>query len=113
MKPILVATLGASTLFAAAGQVCLKLGAQRAASPIDYLNWQIGAGLALYGAGVILWLVALSQAPLSLVYPFTILTFIFVGLGSALILHERTTALTFVGWGVMCLGLVVVQLGGR
>jgi len=111
MSPTIVAALLVSAALAAAGQIFLKLGVAGLTGPIEWINGRTLFGLMLYAAGLVLWLYGLSRAPLHLVYPFAIFTFVLVGLVGMLVLGERPTALTLVGWGVICLGLALVQLG--
>jgi drug/metabolite transporter (DMT)-like permease len=111
MNPTIVAALLVSSALAATGQVFLKLGVGGLAGPIEWVNGRTLFGLFLYAAGLALWLYGLSRAPLHLVYPFAILTFVLVGIVGMIALGERPTTLTLAGWGVICVGLALVQLG--
>ncbi|MDE2383153.1 MAG: hypothetical protein KGO53_00925 [Alphaproteobacteria bacterium] len=99
----------ASTACAASGQLLLKLGANQQESISGYVNPQVFFGLVLYVVGAALWLVALSRLPLMLVYPFTLLTFLLVGAGSAFILHETPGRMLMLGWLIIAAGLAVVS----
>jgi drug/metabolite transporter (DMT)-like permease len=68
-------------------------------------------GLTLYGAGVGLWLYGLSQAPLYMVYTFTMLTFVLVGVLGFLLLGEHPSILVVIGWLVIALGVTIVYFG--
>ncbi|MGH8628979.1 MAG: hypothetical protein ACREYC_28235 [Gammaproteobacteria bacterium] len=83
-SPLLLVLLG--SLLGAAGQVLLKLAATGATSLSDFANVRIAAGFLIYGIGSILWVMALSQLPLSRVYPFTVLTFLVVYVASIALL---------------------------
>jgi undecaprenyl phosphate-alpha-L-ara4N flippase subunit ArnE len=106
----LPALLG-SGILAATGQVLLKIGSDGRIRVIEFLNIAIVAGLACYAAGVVLWLYALSLAPLHLVYPFTMLTFVLVAVASVFILGERPSSVSMIGWFVTLIGIVLVCLG--
>ena len=97
---------------AAAGQVLLKLGVQGHAHALAMVNLRVVGGLALYGLGMLLWLWALAQLPLQVVYPFTMLTLILVFIASILIFGERPSGLICLGWAIVGLGVAVVAYGG-
>ena len=98
----------ASCVLAAAGQVLLKLGSQGAVSLAGYANLRLVAGLALYGASTLLWIVALSRLPLSRVYPFTVLTFVLVYVLSYLCLDESLSPQVLGGGALVLAGLFVI-----
>jgi drug/metabolite transporter (DMT)-like permease len=113
MSPGLLAALIVSATCAAFGQILLKAGATGRAAPLDFLNPSVVGGLALYGLGVALWLFALSKLPLTVVYPFTLLTLGIVAVLGVVLLGERPTPLALAGWAIAALGLCVVWLGSR
>lgn len=92
-----------------AGQLCLKIGASRLIGlSVDLagvtelmrrvlMTPLLLIGLAMYGIGAVLWLLALSRAPLSYVYSFTALTFVLVMISSWLLLGEPIPLLRVVG----------------
>lgn len=98
----------ASTVFAAAGQVFFKLGAANRTALIQFFNPQIVGGGALYFMGAILWVAALSRTPLSVAYPFTALTFVFVYLASAVLFHEHPAPGAIVGVVLVLAGLAAI-----
>ena len=102
--------LVASTLCAAGGQILLKMGAKGQTNLVDFLNSGVFFGLALYLVGTALWLLALSRLPLQVVYPFTLLTFLVVGIGSFFFLHEVPSKGILGGWVLIALGLAVVSV---
>jgi drug/metabolite transporter (DMT)-like permease len=97
---------------AAAGQVLLKLGATGQSTALAMVNPKVLGGLTLYGIGVMIWLWALSQLPLQVVYPFTMLTLILVFIASIVVFGERPSLLLCLGWAVVGCGLVIVALAG-
>jgi drug/metabolite transporter (DMT)-like permease len=111
VKATTIGALLVSAALAALGQIFLKIGVGGLARPLDWVNIKTLFGLLLYAIGLLLWLYGLSRAPLSLVYPFAIFTFVLVGALGVVALGERPTGLTLAGWAVICLGLALTQLG--
>ena len=66
-------------------------------------------GLALYGVGTVLWLFALKQLDLSLVYPFVAISFVLVFLSGILILGEPVSVAKVAGLLLIVTGLVVLS----
>jgi drug/metabolite transporter (DMT)-like permease len=110
MKLYLALTVSAAC--AAAGQVLLKLGANGQSSALAMANTRVLGGLTLYGVGMLIWLWALSQLPLQVVYPFTMLTLILVFIASVVVFGERPNGLIYLGWGVVGLGIAIVAYAG-
>lgn len=98
-------------LLAAMSQLLLKLGVGSQLSLKTFSNAFVIIGLALYFFGSVLWLYGLSRAPMSAVYPFTMLTFVLVGVASIFVLGERPSSQAIAGWGIICGGIAVVYLG--
>jgi multidrug transporter EmrE-like cation transporter len=98
----------AAAAFAAAGQVLFKLGATNRTSLTAFINPQIIGGGVLYLLGAVLWVGALSKAPLSVVYPFTVLTFVLVYVASIFLLGERPTPGALFGVALVLGGLAVI-----
>ncbi len=88
MSVATISMLLASCLLAAVGQLLFRTGAAGRTGIAEFLNPPLLAGLAAYAASTVLWVVALSRAHLALVYPFTLLTFVLVGMGAVFILGE-------------------------
>ncbi|MFC7397694.1 EamA family transporter [Chelatococcus sp. GCM10030263] len=113
MTSSLAFVLTLSSAFAALGQVLLKVGATDRTTLMSFVNGYVALGLAAYGGGVLLWLYGLSRVPLFLVYPFTLLTFVLVGLASIIWFGERPAPISVVGWLTIIVGLVLVYLGAE
>jgi drug/metabolite transporter (DMT)-like permease len=110
---MLYLALCAGALLAAAGQVMLKLGADGRLDALEFVNRHVIAGLAFYGLGMILWLLALARLPLHVVYPFTMLTLGLVFTASIVLFGERPSPLVIAGWCVVSLGVAIVAWGAR
>jgi drug/metabolite transporter (DMT)-like permease len=109
MRVSIYLSLITAALLAGAGQVMFKLGADGRTSLTAFVNAWIVAGLLSYGVGTLLWIYSLSKAPLSLVYPFTALSFVFVYAAGVLLLNEETSPKAAIGVGLVLLGLYLVQ----
>jgi drug/metabolite transporter (DMT)-like permease len=96
-----IAMLLASCLLAAIGQLLFRTGAAGRTGIAEFLNPALLAGLAAYAASTVLWVVALSRAQLALVYPFTLLTFVLVGMGAVFVLGETVNRVVLLGWIVI------------
>jgi drug/metabolite transporter (DMT)-like permease len=101
------------TVCAAAGQIALKLGATGRVGLMEFLNPWIVGGLFLYGLGTVLWIWCLSRLNLTVVYPFTALTFVLVYLAGAIALKEPVTTGAIIGVALIMGGLFLVTYFGR
>ena len=104
------ALLLASSLSAAGGQLMLKQGAAGRASAIEFVNPWLAGGLTFYVLGALLWIVALSRAPLTLVYPYTALTFVIVYASGAMMFGEAVPPRALAGVGLVLAGLLLINL---
>ena len=117
MNIIFIILIG--TLFASSGQILWKIGMTdigpssiSASSIISMVMnpWVIG-GLICYGLSTLFWLVALSRADLSFVYPFIALTFIIIFIASAFLFHESISYLRLTGAAIIVCGIIVLVRG--
>jgi undecaprenyl phosphate-alpha-L-ara4N flippase subunit ArnE len=106
----LYVTLLAGTIFGALGQIAFKYGATGREGLLGFLNISILLGLISYAFGTGLWIYALSRAPLSKVYPFTALTFIFVYLSGIFFFGETVTSQQLFGLFFVLFGLSLITL---
>lgn len=102
-------------VFAAAGQLLFKLGTNQigdinSANLLRMINPYIMLGMLFYGLGSVFWIIALSKADLSFVYPFTALTFILVYFLSILVLNEAIRSNRLIGSVIIVLGICVMFL---
>lgn len=105
------ALLLASSLSAAAGQMMLKQGAAGRTAAMDFVNPWLAGGLSLYVLGAVLWIGALAKAPLTLVYPYTALTFVIVYACGATLFGEAVPPRAMAGVGLVLGGLLLINLG--
>ncbi|MCL5430414.1 MAG: EamA family transporter [Candidatus Marsarchaeota archaeon] len=71
-------------------------------------NKWIIAGLFCIVLSLAIYLYALSQAPLSVVYPIFASTFIFVPIISVFVLKEKMTTMRVIGMLVVVIGIMVI-----
>ena len=100
------------TLCTSAAQIFYKAGVKHLPTSIGALAhadallalWPIAVGLALYGVGALLLIIALRTGDLSVLYPIIATGFIWVALLSSVIFGD---ALSLQGW----LGIVAIMIG--
>ncbi len=110
-----------SVVAGAVGQVLLKKG-MGSMGPltlsIDQLGnilWRIGTnpyvviGLAIYVAGTVFWLTALSRVDLSYAYPFASLSYVVMLVASWQLFNEDITVLRLLGTLVVCVGVLIIS----
>lgn len=104
-------TLIGGSLCAASGTLLLKAGAVGRTELLQFVNLYVIAGLGLYGLGSAMWIFGMSKEPLTVVYPFTALSFILVLLGAVVFQGERPSLLNIVGVVVVLAGIGLVVWG--
>jgi multidrug transporter EmrE-like cation transporter len=92
------------------GQLVALVGPATAISRIA-TNPGIWAGLAVYGVGTFLWLVALSQVELGYAYPFISLSYVLILVASWALFGEGLSWWKVGGVAAICLGVCVVAAG--
>lgn len=97
------------------GQVLFKYAAREINfnRPETLLSPILFIALVIYGAATLGWLYILSRAPLSLVFPFYGMVFLFVPLLSWAFLRESITISNVMGSVVIAVGVAIVAFGGR
>jgi drug/metabolite transporter (DMT)-like permease len=120
--PAVVPILG-SVLFGVVGQLVLKagvsslgpigLGGNRLVATILRVLLQplVIAGFALYGLGMVCWLIALSQVELGYAYPFISLSYVLILIASRVLFREELSGMKLFGVASICLGVIVIAGG--
>jgi len=98
----------------AAGQLMFKLAATDISAAATwraalFSPWLLGA-LALYALTTAVWMLILTQMPLSRAYPFALLGAAIVPALAHLVLSEPLPLLYIVGLAAVILGLTIIQL---
>lgn len=103
------------TVLSATAQVLMKSGANNlrvnATLPGILANVPLFAGLALYGIGAALMILALRHGQLSLLYPMISLSYVWVAILSVLIFHETMSPLKVGGILVIMAGVGILGKG--
>jgi multidrug transporter EmrE-like cation transporter len=109
------------TLLAATAQMLMKLGTNQFKPHSNLFdlamdlatNIPLIAGLALYGIGTGMMIVALKHGELSLLYPIISLSYVWVAILSVMLFHEEMNPLKIAGICVIMTGVAVLGRGSR
>jgi undecaprenyl phosphate-alpha-L-ara4N flippase subunit ArnE len=107
----------AMCLFVTIGQLSIKIGALKIKSGMGFLSFVksfLNAPLILGGVSVLVapvfYFYALTKVNLSIAYGFTGLNYVFVFMGSWLILKEKVSVYHFIGIFLIFFGVLLVNL---
>ncbi|MSV35212.1 MAG: cation/cationic drug transporter [Bryobacterales bacterium] len=107
----------AFTVLAATAQVLIKFGTVRLnqnPSLIGLLtNFPLIGGLALYGVGSAMMVIALRHGELSFLYPLISLSYVWVAILSVVVFQEEMNPYKIAGIGVIIAGVAVMGNGAR
>ena len=104
-----VAFILASVAVSTSAHVFLKVGAGRLGVGLQgWANGWLFAGAAAHGLALVLWIFALSRAPLSYAYPFIAIGFVATNLVAAHMLGEPVPIERWMGVALICAGVIVV-----
>lgn len=105
------------TVIAAVAQPLFKIGANRLSGNPSLAGLvtdiPLIAGLALYGLGSVLMILALRHGELSVLYPIISLSYVWVAILSVLIFHEKMTPVRISGIATIIVGVSVMGRQGR
>lgn len=105
------------TILGAAGQILIKLGANtltHTISPLAMLtNLPVFSGYVLYGLMTVLFIFAIRDEELSILYPIISLTYVWVTGLSAAFFHESLSALRIAGVATIVAGVGVLGKDGK
>ena len=105
------------TLLAAAGQVLLKLGTNRLhqnlSTAVVVTDLPLIGGLALYGIGAAMMVLALRHGELSVLYPLISLSYVWVAILSVVVFGEAMNPFKVAGIFVIMTGVAVMGMGAR
>lgn len=107
----------AFTVFSAAAQVLLKFGTIQLKLHPSFTglltNFPLLGGLALYGIGAGLMVIALRHGELSVLYPLISLSYVWVAILSVVIFRETMNPYKIAGICVIISGVAVMGSGAR
>jgi len=105
------------TLLAAAGQVLLKLGTNRLhqnlSTAVVVTDLPLIGGLALYGIGAAMMVLALRHGELSVLYPLISLSYVWVAILSVVVFGEAMNPFKVAGIFVIMTGVAIMGMGAR
>jgi drug/metabolite transporter (DMT)-like permease len=103
------------TVLSAAAQTFIKTGANRLINDLTLVaivtDAPLIAGLALYGIGAVLMVLALRHGQLSILWPIISLSYVWVAVLSVVIFHESMNAMRIAGICVIMLGVAILGRG--
>ena len=107
----------AFTVVAAIAQPLFKTGANRLLANLTVSGLVTDAplivGLALYGCGSALMILALRHGELSVLYPLISLSYVWVAILSVVIFHETMQPVKVAGIATVIAGVAILGRGGR
>jgi len=96
------------------GAVFLKLGAMRLTGrTLDFLNWQLAAGVVLYLGSSVPFVMGIKHGELSVLYPMVSAGYVCTMIWSRLFFNEPITKAKVGALGMILLGLVCLTSLGR
>ena len=104
-----------ATLIGSFGSVFLKAGSGRLRVSLGslLLNWRLAAGVILFLASSIFFVIGIRRGELTILYPMVSLGYIFTMAWAKLFFGEPLTRNKFIGLGVIVFGIVILSLGNR
>lgn len=102
-----------ATMIGAVGSLFLKYGAEHFVLNLKKLltNYKVIFGLFLYGVASIMFIIALKRGELTVLYPMTSLSYIWVSLLSIKYLKENMNKFKWLGIFAIIVGVTLIGLG--
>ncbi|HKQ82971.1 MAG TPA: hypothetical protein VJS42_12330 [Steroidobacteraceae bacterium] len=97
---------------AATGPIVLSWSGVSSAAPRILTHYGWWCGLTCYAISVVVWVLALSRAPVSVVYPLLSLGYIVNAVGAAVFLGETFDSLKLLAIAVIILGVWLLTQSG-
>ncbi len=93
---------------AATGPIALSWAGVASAAPRLLSHYGAWGGIACYVVSVLVWILALSRAPVSVLYPLVSIGYIVNAIGAMLLLGESLPLVKLVGIAVIMLGVFIL-----
>lgn len=90
------------------GNTLLKLGSRAPNFLAQLLDWRSILGLALYGGGAMLYMVALRRIPMSVALPFTAVSYIAAAFIGHFLFHEQIVPQHMAAIALIVAGVVLL-----
>ncbi len=103
--------LAAAILIGVAGQLLLKSAADAPTLIAQFTHPRTIVGLGAYGSAAFFYVLALRQIPVSIAFPTVALSYVVVALLGVMLFGEAFSLIKGAGLVMICLGVVVLQLG--
>ena len=102
-----------ATLIGAFGALYLKYGADKLTrtNKLTFINKRLIFGVVLYGLSSVFFLIALKNGELSVLYPLTSLSYIWISLLSIRLLNEKMNFYKWMGVASILAGVSFIGLG--
>lgn len=105
-------TVVGATVFGAYGSLLLKYGAENFGLNLKaLLDPKLIVGLGIYGFTSVAFIIALKFADLSLLYPITSLSYVWISFLSIKYLNEKMNSLKWIGILLIMTGVALIGLG--
>ncbi len=93
---------------AATGPIALSWAGVASAAPRLLSHYGAWGGIACYVVSVLVWILALSRAPVSVLYPLVSIGYIVNAIGAMLLLGESLPLVKLIGIAVIMLGVFIL-----
>lgn len=103
--------LAAAILIGVAGQILLKSAAGAPTLLAQFTHPRTIIGLGAYGSAAFFYVLALREIPVSIAFPTVALSYVVVSVLGVMLLGESFSLVKGAGLAMICLGVVVLQLG--
>lgn len=102
-----------ATIIGAFGALFLKYGAEKLtrSNKWTFINKRLIVGVFLYGVSSIFFLIALKNGELSVLYPLTSLSYVWISLLSIKMLGEKMNFLKWLGIAAILIGVSLIGFG--
>lgn len=103
-----------ATIIGAFGALFLKYGAEKLTrkNKWTFINSRLIFGVAMYGISSIFFLIALKNGELSVLYPLTSLSYVWISLLSIKMLGEKMNFFKWLGIGAILIGVSLIGFAG-
>ena len=111
--PFAIGLVLIATFIGAFGALFLKYGAEKMTrkSKLSFLNTRLLFGILLYGLSSVFFLIALKNGELSVLYPLTSLSYVWISLLSIKMLGEKMNFFKWLGITAILLGVSLIGFG--
>lgn len=102
-----------ATFIGAFGALFLKYGAEKMTrkSKLSFLNTRLLVGVLFYGLSSVFFLIALKNGELSVLYPITSLSYVWISLLSIKLLGEKMNFFKWLGITAILFGVSLIGFG--